>query len=183
MPRPKVVEKRLKEILQGRLLRFTDILYEYQRRYNLNTPPFNAVSYGLKELQRKGEVVQIIDQFCLTSDLAGSLHNEALARIKEEMERLQRADEDWKKVQEAHMQLRLQQLNTASRNELKKRLKIVDNGIRLAQEWLASPLPRFIRDVERVKFSMLLLKKEKEAIEQLLKRMEDEEDEGKRAKP
>lgn len=68
MGRKDMVSKRIVEILNGKLLRFTDIQGEYEKLYKKKA--FREVSQNLKLLQRKGIVSQIVGRYCLTSDLA-----------------------------------------------------------------------------------------------------------------
>lgn len=68
MGREDIISKRIVEILEGKLLRFTDIQKEYKKLYEKKG--FQHVSKNLKLLQRKGIVSQIVGRYCLTSDLA-----------------------------------------------------------------------------------------------------------------
>lgn len=82
MGRPRIVERRLKEILKGRVLRWSEIFDEYKKMTG-GTEPYQQMHHGLRRLKEKGEVIEIDRYYCLTIDLlTGDLLPEILNKVK-----------------------------------------------------------------------------------------------------
>jgi len=134
MVRPIIVDERIKEILSGRLLRYTDIFNEYKRQYNVE--PYRQIHVGLKRLQEQGEIFEIAGYYGLVMDfISGIINpnniNKALKKAEKWRKRRWRYDDAFSKSTLSRL---YKVLNTYSEQQLQYFLKSLDDMITWVQD-------------------------------------------------
>lgn len=99
MGRKNITSKRLVEILDGKLLRFTDIQKTYKKLYKKKA--FQQISMNLKLLQLKGVVSYICGHYYLAKDSeTGKIREEQIQLAREYVEIYTKKMEDIEKTLE-----------------------------------------------------------------------------------
>jgi len=172
MPRPKIVADRIQQILTGRLMRYVDILNEYQRRYHLTNPPFKPIADNLKRMKEKGEIIEIAGYYGLLSDiLTGQISkaeiDKALKKAEERRKVVERAEKARRQMEDYKFHMFI---NTASVKKIKYALQLLEEGIPKLRERASLIIPwAEEEDRERIVNELRLLKRQKEKLEELLR--------------
>jgi len=127
MGRKNIVSKRIIEILDGKLLRFTDILNEYEKLYQVKA--FQSISRNLKILQHETTVTKVAEHFCLTKDLSSKITEEQIKQARARKVKLNKAQKKIDRATEMEMDWKFKQL--VARNdheEMQKVLKTLEQN-------------------------------------------------------
>lgn len=107
--RKNIVSKRITEILDGKLLRFTDILKEYERLHHKKA--FKQIADNLKLQEKNKTVVRIGGRFCLAKDLyRGSISEADIKLAHENNDKLKKQREHLQQITDAQIERKIQRL-------------------------------------------------------------------------
>ena len=167
MGRRNIVSERIIKILDsGKLLRFSDILNEYERLYDVKA--FQSISRNLKILQSKGIVSQIVGHFCLTKDLAGKITGEQIELAIKRTQKLRRAEERINKATRAELDAKFKQLIARNDSEeMERTIEQLEESNRLLALALQVEMPLYT-EWDRDRIRQLIFQGQKQ-IEQLKK--------------
>lgn len=127
MGRKNIVSKRIIEILDGKLLRFTDILNEYEKLYQVKA--FQSISRNLKILQHETTVTKVAEHFCLTQDLSSKITEEQIKQARARKVKLNKAQKKIDKATEMEMDWKFKQLIARNdRKEIQRVLKTLEKN-------------------------------------------------------
>lgn len=109
MGRKNITSERIVKILDGKILRFTDILDEYKRLYHKTA--FKQIADNLKILEKQGIVSQIVGHYCLTDDLGtGKFKQKYIQLARERDLKLHEIRDKFGKIANEDMDRRFKQL-------------------------------------------------------------------------